>query len=79
MQLFCDAKREEVKADHPDAAFGEISKLLGAAWKEAHPDEKATFQEQHAVSAATVAFFRPSSCLWCSMHLPTFRVQRHRL
>lgn len=49
MQLFCDTNREQLKAENPEASFGEVAKLLGAAWKEASADEKATFQEQHAV------------------------------
>ena len=48
-QLFCDTKRQEVKAANPEATFIEISKMLGAAWKEASPEDKGKFQEQHAV------------------------------
>ena len=51
LQLFCDVKRQEVKAANPNAAFPEIAKLLGAAWKEASPEEKGNFQEQHAVQS----------------------------
>ncbi len=33
VQLFCDAKREEIKAANPGASFGETGKFLAAAWK----------------------------------------------
>ena len=49
MQLFCDSKREEVKAANPGAGFGETGKLLAAAWKECSPEDKAHFQEQSQV------------------------------
>ncbi|KAL0036922.1 hypothetical protein WJX77_005063 [Trebouxia sp. C0004] len=44
--LFCDAKREEIKAANPGASFGETGKLLAAAWKDCPAEEKARFQEQ---------------------------------
>ena len=52
MQLFCDAKREEIKAANPGVGFGETGKLLAAAWKECSPEDKANFQEQSQVRNA---------------------------
>lgn len=49
MQLFCDSKREEIKAANPGAGFGETGKLLAAAWKECSPEDRAHFQEQSQV------------------------------
>lgn len=49
LQLFCDAKRAEIKAANPAAGFGETGKLLAAAWKECSPEDKASFQEQSQV------------------------------
>jgi hypothetical protein len=54
MQLFCEDKRAELKSAHPETPFAEMAKLLGAAWKDATPDEKAKYQEQHAVRADAV-------------------------
>lgn len=30
--VFCGEKRDQVKAENPDATFGEIGKILGAKW-----------------------------------------------
>lgn len=49
MQLFCDAKREEIKTAKPGAGFGEMGKLLAAAWKECLSEDKAKYQEQSQV------------------------------
>ena len=49
VQLFCDAKREEIKAANPGAGFGETGKLLAAAWKECNAEDKANFQQQSQV------------------------------
>ena len=49
MQLFCDDKRAELKSANPDTPFAEMAKLLGAAWKDASSEDKAKYQEQHAV------------------------------
>lgn len=37
--LFCQEKRKELKASHPEATFGEMGKMLGQMW--AAMDEKA--------------------------------------
>ena len=49
LQLFCDAKREEIKAVNPGAGFGERGKLLAAAWKDCNAEDKAKFQQQSQV------------------------------
>ncbi|KAI0742668.1 high mobility group box domain-containing protein [Daedaleopsis nitida] len=38
--FFSQDWRERIKAENPDAGFGEIGKLLGAKWKELDEDEK---------------------------------------
>ena len=32
--FFSSAERERVKAENPEASFGELGKILGARWKE---------------------------------------------
>lgn len=65
LQLFCDDKRAELKAANPETPFTEMAKLLGAAWKEATPDEKAKYQEQHAVCSCfqTSKLTKCASCV----------------
>lgn len=55
MQLFCDAKRGEIKAANPEAGFGETGKLLAAAWKDCAPEDKAKYQEQSQVCCVYLA------------------------
>jgi hypothetical protein len=38
--LYQNAVREEVKAAHPEASYGEILKLISEKWKQISPDEK---------------------------------------
>ena len=38
--FFSQDWRERIKAENPDAGFGEVGKLLGAKWKELDDDEK---------------------------------------
>lgn len=38
--FFSQDWRERIKAENPDAGFGEVGKLLGAKWKELDEDEK---------------------------------------
>lgn len=50
--LFSLAKRDEIKAQNPEAAFGDIAKLLGAAWKALGEAEKAVWVSAAAAAAA---------------------------
>lgn len=38
--------RERIKEENPDAAFGEIGKLMGAKWKEMSDEDKQPYVEQ---------------------------------
>jgi len=46
--FFSQDWRERVKAENPDAGFGEIGRLLGARWKELSDEEKKPYIEQAA-------------------------------
>ncbi|KAH9038415.1 high mobility group box domain-containing protein [Lactarius hengduanensis] len=46
--FFSQDWRERIKAENPDASFGEVGKLLGAKWKELDEDEKKPYIEQAA-------------------------------
>ncbi|KDQ17139.1 hypothetical protein BOTBODRAFT_30512 [Botryobasidium botryosum FD-172 SS1] len=46
--FFCSDWRERIKAENPDAKFGDLGKLLGAKWKELAGDEKKTYTKQAA-------------------------------
>ncbi|EJD04969.1 HMG-box [Fomitiporia mediterranea MF3/22] len=46
--FFSQDWRERVKAENPDAGFGEVGKLLGAKWKEMDESEKRPYIEQAA-------------------------------
>ena len=43
---FSTAKRSEIKEANPDASFGDIGKLVGAAWKELSDDKKVKWEEK---------------------------------
>jgi hypothetical protein len=43
--FFSQDWRERIKAENPDAGFGEVGKLLGAKWKELDDDEKKPYIE----------------------------------
>ena len=42
---FTTAKRSEIKEANPDASFGDLGKLVGAAWKELNDSEKVKWEE----------------------------------
>jgi hypothetical protein len=42
---FSTAKRSEIKEANPDASFGDLGKLVGAAWKELNDSEKVKWEE----------------------------------
>ncbi|KAA1466807.1 hypothetical protein DENSPDRAFT_53847 [Dentipellis sp. KUC8613] len=46
--FFSQDWRERIKAENPDASFGEVGKLLGAKWKELDDSEKKPYVEQAA-------------------------------
>ena len=46
--FFSQDWRERIKAENPEAGFGEVGKLLGAKWKELDEDEKKPYVEQAA-------------------------------
>ncbi|KAL1662825.1 high mobility group box domain-containing protein [Schizophyllum commune] len=46
--FFSQDWRERVKAENPDASFGELGKILGAKWKEMDDDEKKPYVEKAA-------------------------------
>ncbi|KIJ61226.1 hypothetical protein HYDPIDRAFT_138070 [Hydnomerulius pinastri MD-312] len=46
--FFSQDWRERIKAENPDAGFGEVGKLLGAKWKELDEDEKKPYVEMAA-------------------------------
>ncbi|OJT14252.1 Non-histone chromosomal protein 6 [Trametes pubescens] len=50
--FFSQDWRERIKAENPDAGFGEIGKLLGAKWKELDDDEKKPYLDQAAADKA---------------------------
>lgn len=51
-QLFCEEQRPLLKEAHPEAGFGELAKLLGAAWKdEANKEDYAVRAEVGAGQA----------------------------
>ncbi len=66
VQLFCDAKREEIKAANPGASFGETGKLLAAAWKDCPAEDKARFQEQSQVcTTLCISTKQETACYHC--------------
>ncbi len=66
VQLFCDAKREEIKAANPGASFGENGKLLATAWKDCPAEDKARFQEQSQVCITTcISTKQETACYHC--------------
>ncbi|KAJ7721922.1 high mobility group box domain-containing protein [Mycena olivaceomarginata] len=46
--FFSQEWRDMVRAENPDASFGEIGKLLGAKWKELDDEERKPYNEQAA-------------------------------
>ncbi|KAG0235479.1 Non-histone chromosomal protein 6 [Actinomortierella wolfii] len=50
--LFCEEWREKVRAEHPDASFGEIGKLLGQQWRDYTDEQKAPYIAKHEKAKA---------------------------
>ncbi len=62
VQLFCDAKREEIKALNPGAGLGATAKLLAAAWKDCPAEDMA--KEQSLQVCLSVPLGTVSSRTW---------------
>lgn len=41
--IFSNLKRNQIKQENPSAAFGEVGKLLGIAWKEVSDEDKLVY------------------------------------
>ena len=50
LQHFLASARARVKANNPEAGFGEITKIAGAEWKALSKEDKQPFLQQHEVS-----------------------------
>lgn len=50
--MYSQASRERIKAENPDATFGEVARLLGVAWKALGEKEKAVWVATAAEAAA---------------------------
>jgi hypothetical protein len=44
-------------AAHPDKSFGQLGKLLGAAWTDADEDTKSTYRKLHQVAVPARLLF----------------------
>ncbi|KAG0360477.1 Non-histone chromosomal protein 6 [Podila minutissima] len=53
--LFCEEWREKVRAEHPDASFGTIGKLLGEQWRSYSDEKKAPYNKKHEAGKAKYA------------------------
>ena len=49
---FCHAKRDQVKAANPNAAFGDTGRLLYALWKDLSESEKEAYRRDVVVDGA---------------------------
>lgn len=45
--FFCDDKRKEVQLANPGKGMGDISKALGALWKELSEEDRQKYNDQH--------------------------------
>ncbi|KAG0255881.1 Non-histone chromosomal protein 6 [Mortierella polycephala] len=50
--LFSNEWREKVKAQNPDASFGDLGRLLGEQWREYTDDQKAPYHVKHEEAKA---------------------------
>ncbi|KAK9811520.1 hypothetical protein WJX72_005220 [[Myrmecia] bisecta] len=46
--FFSSGMREQVKAENPGIAFGEIGKVMGEKWKQVSPEERAKYEQMAA-------------------------------
>ncbi len=47
--------KDKVKADHPNADFAEMSKILGGLWKALPADERQSYEEASKIEKVTIA------------------------
>lgn len=52
---FCDDRRAALKADNPKASVGEMSKIMGAEWKELSAEEKKPYEDKAAADKSRYA------------------------
>ena len=64
--MFCEDRRAEIKAANPEAGFGDIGKLLAAAWKECNAEVKAQYQQQNQVRRTATTCCCSVQLLQCS-------------
>ena len=46
--FFANENRDIVRAENPDATFGQLGKLLGDKWKALTPEEKGPYEQKAA-------------------------------
>ena len=56
---FCNAKRDEVRAANPTAAFGDMGKLFATLWKSMSQNEKDAYAEPRCSQQNVVAASEP--------------------
>lgn len=44
--FFANANRDIVRAENPEASFGDLGRLLGERWKSLSADEKAPYEQK---------------------------------
>ncbi|KAI9228261.1 MAG: non-histone chromosomal protein 6 [Piptocephalis tieghemiana] len=45
--FFANAQRDTVRAENPEATFGQIGKLLGERWRGMTPEDKKPYEEMN--------------------------------
>ncbi|KAF9975898.1 Non-histone chromosomal protein 6 [Mortierella antarctica] len=53
--MFCEEWREKVKAQNPDASFGELGRLLGVQWRSYSDEQKTPYVSKHEKAKAKYA------------------------
>ncbi|KAF9945638.1 Non-histone chromosomal protein 6 [Mortierella alpina] len=53
--MFCEEWREKVKAQNPDASFGELGRLLGVQWRSYTDEQKTPYVTKHEKAKAKYA------------------------
>mmetsp|Transcript_3036 Transcript_3036/g.3207 ORF Transcript_3036/g.3207 Transcript_3036/m.3207 type:complete len:87 (-) Transcript_3036:398-658(-) len=52
--IFCSDKRPEVRANNPEATFGELGKLLGKIWADMSEADKEMYRTRQAEMKAEI-------------------------